>query len=212
MRFLVTAGPTREYIDAVRFISNPSTGEMGLAVARRALQAGHDVALILGPSPLDPPPEAHTIRVISAQEMLDAVGAEYEKCDALVMAAAVCDYKPRVAGNHKIKKGDRPLTLEMVRTRDILLEMAPRKGARINVGFALEVRDPLKHAREKLASKGLDFVVLNSPSAFGAKSLDASIIAPSGGTDEFREITKDDLAAVIVSRVEQLRASSERRA
>lgn len=210
MRFLVTAGPTREYIDAVRFISNPSTGRMGLAVVRRTLQAGHDVTLILGPTWLKPPPEAHTLRVTSAREMLDAVSAEYEKCDALVMTAAVCDYEPGAPGNRKIKKGDRPLVLELVRTPDILLEVAPRKGSRINVGFALEVQDSIKHARQKLLSKKLDFIVVNSPAAFGSEAVDGTIITASGEMEELKGITKDDLAARIVGRVEQLHASHGR--
>jgi phosphopantothenoylcysteine decarboxylase/phosphopantothenate--cysteine ligase len=204
MRFLVTAGPTREYIDAVRFISNPSTGKMGVAVAQRAFEKGHEVALILGPTHIEPPREIRTIRVASAREMLDAVGAEYERCDCLVMTAAVCDYAPKAKTALKIKKGDSPMTLELVRTPDILKHFAPRKGRRVHVGFALEVQDPAKHAHEKLISKHLDFIVLDSPEAFGADSASAAIIAASGETEEFKDISKSDLAARIVERAEKI--------
>lgn len=210
MRFLVTAGPTREFIDAVRFISNASTGRMGLAVARRARRAGHETTLVLGPVSLETPPDIRAVRVVSAQEMLDAVNAEYDRCDVLVMTAAVCDYRPRAATNQKIKKGDWSITLELVRTPDILLEVMPRKERRIHVGFALEVQDPVRHAREKIASKRLDFIVLNSPAALAAESMDAAIIDPSGGMEKFDNIAKDELAARIVERVEQIYRSSMR--
>jgi phosphopantothenoylcysteine decarboxylase/phosphopantothenate--cysteine ligase len=207
MRFLVTAGPTREYIDAVRFISNPATGKMGIAVARCAFEKGHEAVLILGPTTIEPPREIRTVRVTSAREMLDAVNAEYEKCDCLVMTAAVCDYAPKARTALKIKKGESPITLELVRTPDILKHFAPRKGKRVHVGFALEVQEPVKHAREKLISKHLDLIILDSPEAFGTETASASIITASGETEEFKDISKTDLAARIVERAEQIHKS-----
>jgi len=208
MRFLVTAGPTREYIDAVRFISNPSTGKMGIAVAQCASEKGHEAVLILGPTAIDPPGGIRAVRVTSAKEMLDAVSAEYEKCDCLVMTAAVCDYAPKTRTALKIKKGVSPITLELVRTPDILKHFATRKGNRVHVGFALEVQEPEKHAHEKLISKHLDLIVLNSPEAFGTETATASIIMDSGETEEFKDISKAALAARIVERVEQIHKSA----
>jgi phosphopantothenoylcysteine decarboxylase/phosphopantothenate--cysteine ligase len=204
MRFLVTAGPTREFIDAVRFISNPSTGRMGIAVAERARKRGHRVTLVLGPTHLEPPKNIRALRITSARDMLRAVRAEYPKCDCLVMTAAVTDYKPKTRARRKIKKGDAPVTLELARTPDILKGLAARKGKRVHVGFALEVQDPLKNARKKLVSKNLDFIVLDSPEAFGAQSATGAIIAASGETEEFTKMPKAGIAARIVERAEQI--------
>jgi phosphopantothenoylcysteine decarboxylase/phosphopantothenate--cysteine ligase len=207
MRFLVTAGPTREYIDAVRFISNPSTGKIGMAVADCARNRGHEVVLVLGPTQIAPPRGIRTVRVLSAVEMLHAVEAEYEECDCLVMTAAVSDYAPKSPAALKIKKAVAPITLELVPTPDILMTVAARKGSRVHVGFALEVQEPLKNARMKLASKNLDFIVLDSPAAFGAESQSAAIIAAGGDMEEFKDIAKASLAARIVERAEQIHKS-----
>ena len=120
MKFLVTAGPTREPIDPVRYISNRSSGKMGYAIAEAALEAGHDVVLISGPVNLDPPRGAHFISILTSDEMYNAVDRAVRDCDALVMCAAVADYRPQRVSTTKIKKHDQNLSLELVPTRDIL--------------------------------------------------------------------------------------------
>lgn len=208
MKIVVTAGPTREYIDDVRFISNPSSGRMGYAVAEAAAQAGHETALISGPVEIPPPPGVRLVKVNSAIEMRDAVQKEFEDCDCLVMAAAVGDYRPvrRVAG--KIKKTSDTLLLELVRTPDILAEIGRKKGARLLIGFALEAADGERNALAKLRSKNLDYVILNSPAAFGAEAADAVLLGRDGSRSPLPGASKSDIARKIL---EIVKAQAEKR-
>ena len=198
MRVLVTAGPTREYLDDVRYLSNPSTGAMGFACAEAAARAGHRVTLVAGPSSLPDPRGVRVIRVTSALEMRAAAMKAYRSADAVIATAAVSDYRPARRVKGKIKKGPGRMSLAMVRTPDILGEMGRRKGNRTLIGFALETRDEIANALGKLAAKRLDHVVLDSPAAFAVDRIDATVIHADGSKESFRRISKKDLAKRLV--------------
>jgi len=183
MRFLITAGGTREYIDPVRFISNASSGKMGYALARAVLKAGHEVTLITAPTALKPPAGAEVIRVENAAQMFAAVKEHFGRCDCLIMAAAVADYTPAHPAKTKIKKnvggrlgGASPtLHLDLKPTPDIL-KWAGRQGRvcnahhkpKIVAGFALEDKDLRANAERKMRDKKLDMIIANTPGAIGA--------------------------------------------
>ena len=201
VRILITAGPTREYLDPVRYLSNASSGRIGCTLAQAALLAGHQVTLVLGPCPAEPPEGAEVVRVTSAEEMLEAVAARFDACDALLAAAAVADYRPVAKRLEKIKKGEARLTVELERTPDILAEMARRRKRQILVGFCLETEDLERRARGKLEAKGLDLVVANGPEAIGADRQDALLIRQVGPTQRLTGVTKAELASAILEAV-----------
>ena len=183
MRFLITAGGTREYIDPVRFISNASSGRMGYALARAALKAGHDVTLITAASGLRVPTGAKAVAVESAAEMFAAVKAHFGACDCLIMAAAVADYTPARPSKTKIKKADgrAGLTLQLKPTADILRWAGRHKSqGQIVVGFALEDKDLRSRAEEKLRDKHLDMIVANAPEAIGAERSEVQVKEAGG--------------------------------
>jgi phosphopantothenoylcysteine decarboxylase / phosphopantothenate---cysteine ligase len=164
VRFLITAGPTREPIDPVRYISNRSSGKMGYAIAEAAIEVGHDVVLTSGPVNLDPPPAAKLISVSTSDEMFDAVHQHVSDCDVLVMCAAVADYKPAHVSPGKIKKRDNKLSLELTPTRDILASLATRDREFLTVGFAAETDNLQENAQKKLRAKNCDIIVANDVS------------------------------------------------
>ena len=202
MRVLVTAGPTREYLDAVRFLSNASSGKMGFACAAAAARAGHEVTLVTGPVALADPPRVRTVRVVSADDMYRAVMKVYPRIDAAIMTAAVGDYRPAERFAGKLKKSSESLTLKLVRTRDILKEMGRKKGDRILVGFALEVQDAVHQALVKYKKKNLDYVVLNTPRTFAADAMDCRIFREGKVVQRFRGATKEAVANWIVAVLE----------
>jgi phosphopantothenoylcysteine decarboxylase/phosphopantothenate--cysteine ligase len=161
MNLLVTAGPTREHLDPVRFLSNRSTGKMGFAVAQAAAERGHAVTLVAGPVARPTPPGVTRVDVVSARDMLAAVQRLLPDHDALVMSAAVADWRPKAMSPAKLKKADMNPVVELEPNPDILRTIRPFKGNRLFVGFAAETGDPLAEARRKLASKGLDLIVAN---------------------------------------------------
>ena len=163
-RVLVTAGPNREAIDPVRFLSNRSTGRMGYAVAAAAWRRGAEVVLVSGPTGLAAPHGVRCIRVTTAEEMRAAVEREFEPATMLVMAAAVADYRPAQVAKKKLKKSTGPLHLELERTLDILASLKGRAGERLMIGFAAETDNVLGNAQRKLAAKGLDLIVANDVS------------------------------------------------
>ena len=163
MRIVVTAGPTREPIDPVRFISNRSSGKMGYALAEVSLEAGHEVALISGPSALAPPLGAHLVKIQTSDELFEAVHDETRNCDVLVMCAAVSDYKPRTAAKEKLEKQRVPFVLELTPTRDILASL-PNERSFFVVGFAAETHDLAARAQRKLIAKNCDLMVANDVS------------------------------------------------
>lgn len=168
MKVLVTAGPTREHLDPVRFLSNRSSGRMGYALAEAARDRGHDVVLVSGPVALPPPEGVEVVDVVSALDMLAAVSARLPWCDALIMCAAVADWRPASCSAVKLKKRAMEAQLTLVPNPDILAELAPKKAGRLFIGFAAETHDLLAEAQGKLARKGLDLIVANDVTQPGA--------------------------------------------
>ena len=213
MRMLVNAGPTREYIDTVRFLSNASSGRMGYAVARQARQAGHQVVLVSGPVAIEPPAGVELVHVVSAAEMLEACRTAFDGCEAAVLTAAVCDYRPVRRHGRKLKKGPDRQSLELEPTPDIAAELGARKGERVLVGFALEDHDARAHAEGKLAAKRFDAIVLNSPASLGAEEASVEFFVtpapvvggahPTGWSGPFHG-TKDEVAGEVVRLVQRL--------
>jgi len=165
VRFLITAGPTREPIDPVRYISNRSSGKMGYAIAEAALEAGHDVILISGPVNLDPPPGVRAVSILTSDEMYDAVHRHMRDCDLLVMCAAVADYKAQEVFATKIKKRAEHLALDLILTRDILASLPNEDRQFLVVGFAAETNDVEENAAKKLREKNCDIIVANDISS-----------------------------------------------
>jgi len=181
LKVLVTAGPTVEDLDPVRFISNRSSGKMGYALAEAAFQKGAQVFLVSGPTNLQPPSGVHTIHVRSAAQMKDAVLKHSKEADIVIMAAAVADYRPSRYSKRKIKKGSREAAISLEPTEDILGLLGKDKGRQVLVGFAAETNDLLKNAAEKLARKNLDLIVANdvSKGVFGEDNATVHILRPS---------------------------------
>jgi phosphopantothenoylcysteine decarboxylase/phosphopantothenate--cysteine ligase len=163
VRFVVTAGPTREAIDPVRFLSNRSSGKMGYAIAEAALAKKHDVTLISGPSCLTPPRGAKTVAITTSDELFSAVRRALRECDVLVMCAAVADYKPATVSARKMKKRRGAFPLRLIPTRDILASL-PKRRRYLVVGFAAETHDLKKNAQKKLRTKNCDAIVANDVS------------------------------------------------
>ena len=212
MRLLVTAGPTREFIDPVRFLSNPSTGRMGFAIARAARAAGHDVTLVAGPVSLRTPKGVRRVDVVSACDMMAAV--EREPFDCLVAAAAVADWRPAKRAAAKLKKRDMDGTLELVRNPDILKAVSTkvrrsRTGRRpVLVGFAAETGDPVAEAARKCSEKGLDLVVANDVTAagsgFGTATNRVAFVFPDGRIERLPLLSKDAVARRLVRAISSL--------
>jgi len=163
-RVVITAGPTREALDPVRYISNNSSGKMGYALAQAAIDAGAITTVISGPVNLDAPDHAHIVRVQSAEEMLKQCLRLLPECDIFIACAAVADYRPATIEDQKIKKGPQEVTLQLVRTPDIVAAVAASDHRPYTVGFAAETNDMLTYAREKMQRKGLDMIVANDVS------------------------------------------------
>jgi len=202
-RVLVTAGPTREYLDAFRFLSNPSTGKMGYALARVAHSAGARVRLVSGPSILPPPWGVETSHVVSAQEMLETCRQLWPVSDVVIMAAAVADYAPHERSAGKIKKEDHEgLSTKFCRTTDILRTLADTPGPRLRIGFAAEVENARANARAKLESKKLHLIVLNRiddpDSGFASDTNRVALISPDGEQD-LPLLSKDEVARRIIA-------------
>ena len=204
MNILITAGPTREFIDDVRFLSNASSGRMGCALARAAKDAGARVTLVYGPAPCEPPECDELVRVVSAEEMRGAVLERAPHADAVIMSAAVADYRPatRIAG--KIRKSEGELVLPLARNPDIAAEIGRSKSGRIHVGFALEVDNARENALRKLREKNLDLIVVNSPAAMGAERSTVELLFASGESETLADVSKDDIARRVVSAVEAI--------
>ncbi len=182
LRILITAGPTREYLDTVRFLSNPSSGKMGYAIAEAAARAGHEVILVSGPVALDPPKGVKLVRVTSAAEMASAARRAFAKADAAVFAAAVCDYRPVRRAARKLAKRATRFTLELAPTVDIAASLGRVKGRRVTIAFALEDHDGRRHAEAKMLRKNCDAIVLNSPRAIGSEVIRGEYLGrPSRG-------------------------------
>ena len=207
---LVTAGPTREPIDPVRYIGNRSSGKMGYALAEAALRRGAKVILVSGPTALKPPSAAEVIQVQTAAEMRNAVLAQLERSTIVVKAAAVADFTVRQAADEKIKRKG-PMTLELEPTADILAEIGAKKGSRIVVGFAAETSDVMANARKKLESKSLDAIVLNDVSQPGIgfdSERNAVTILTHSGAETVPESSKWEVAHRVLDAVVRIKSSS----
>jgi phosphopantothenoylcysteine decarboxylase/phosphopantothenate--cysteine ligase len=200
---VVTAGPTWEAIDPVRGLTNRSSGKMGYAVAQAAMEAGANVTLISGPTALPDPERVRTLRVESAQEMHDAVHAHIADADIFVGVAAVADYRPTQAAEDKIKKSQEKMTLELVRTPDILASVAALKPAPFTVGFAAETENLEQHARQKLGTKKLDLVAANrvGPGLGFEADENALLLVEHGGVTELPVQPKDKLARALIRHI-----------
>lgn len=201
MKLLVTAGPTREPIDPVRYLSNRSSGKMGYAIVQAALDAGHEAVLVSGPVALVPPPGAQTVVVTTAEQMYEAVHQWVAWADVCVLCAAVADFRPASVEAEKIKKGSRDrLVLELVPTRDILLSLRGVHG-RV-VGFAAETNDLLAHAHRKLREKGCALVVANDVSregvGFESDENAVTLLFASGESRVLPQTAKTRLAAYLI--------------
>lgn len=207
-RLVITAGPTHEAIDPVRFIGNRSSGKMGFAIAKAAAAAGAQVTLVAGPCDQPTPAGVDRVDVVSAAQMYEATNAAFATADAAICAAAVADYTPAAPADHKLKKGREELDhIDLVRTTDILAALSADKGDRVVVGFAAETNDLIANAQAKLARKGCDLIVANdvsrADSAFGSDT-DRVTFVTADGCEELPTLTKAQVADEIVKKVTQL--------
>ncbi len=205
-KVLVTAGPTREAIDPVRFVSNSSSGRMGYEIARAARKRGAEVVLISGPSRLTPPRGVTFVPVETAEEMYNASVVHFPQSTIVIMAAAVSDYRPVESYPDKVKKTAGPITVEMERTRDILKELGEMKRGQLLVGFALETTDIEANARKKLKDKNLDMVVANSATALASAVNEVTIIERDGARMVIPQQDKELVAGQLLDRVAALRS------
>jgi phosphopantothenoylcysteine decarboxylase/phosphopantothenate--cysteine ligase len=209
-RVVVTAGPTWEPIDPVRFLGNRSTGKMGFAIAAEALARGAHVTLVVGPATAEPPEGPRLLRVTTAEEMREAVLAEARHADAVVMAAAVADFRPEAIAGAKLKKEAGPPRIDLVPTPDILAELGATRADLVLVGFAAETQDVEAAGRAKLVRKGVDLLVANEVgregTGFGADTNRAAILAADGTGEPLREWTKRELASAVCDRLAKLLA------
>jgi len=198
MRLLVTAGPTREYLDDVRYLSNASSGKMGYAIVDAALKLGWEVVLISGPVELPAPDGCEFHSVVTTAEMREAAVRLFPECDGVIAAAAVCDYKPKARIPGKISKTGEPVQFEMIETDDVLAELGATKQHRWVVGFALEAQNPRENALQKLRRKNCNWIVLNDPSAIGSESNSVELINPDGEIEEAWSGAKSDVAKNLI--------------
>ena len=203
-RILISAGPTREHVDPVRYFSNPSTGKMGYALAEAANDRGAEVTLVSGPSIMEEPLGVQKIQVCSADQMLEALTNHFAKTDMLIMTAAVADWRPVSASTEKVAKhGDR-LTLDFVRNPDILLKLRDSRNQQVMIGFAMETSEGLSKAAEKARAKGLNFICLNYLSGddipFGSDFNKITVVKPNGDYEEFPKLSKREVADAILDR------------
>lgn len=207
-QLLVTAGPTREEIDPVRYLTNYSSGKMGYAVAAAAAQRGASVTLVSGPTNLTVPEGVKCVPVSSAEQMRAAVLDNFEQADVVIKAAAVADYRPLQRGEQKIKKAAEELTLKLEKNPDILAELGRQKGSRILIGFAAETERLLAHAAEKLQKKNLDMIVANDVTAEGAGfDVDTNIVRflfADGRIEELALMPKEQVAQKLIQQVVRL--------
>jgi phosphopantothenoylcysteine decarboxylase/phosphopantothenate--cysteine ligase len=210
-RVLVSAGPTQEAIDPVRFISNRSSGKMGYAIAEAARDRGAEVVLVTGPTALVPPAGVEVVPVVSAHEMADALSRHFDWATVVIMAAAVADYRPKEQADHKLKKGGRTaFSLELETAPDILSMLSAKRTTQILVGFAAETERLVAHATAKLTAKGLDMIVANDVTkegaGFGSDNNAAVLLTRFGGQKEFGVMPKRQLGDAILTEIRGLQS------
>lgn len=202
---LITSGPTRQFIDPVRYLTNASSGRMGRALAEAALALGHEVVIVSGPVEVEYPSQARVVPIISTEDMLAAATHEFETCDGLIGAAAPCDYRPMRVESHKIAKTGQPIDIHLIETDDVVATLGAKKVGRWVVGFALETEDHRLRALAKLEKKFCDLMVSNGPQAISALDNEVEVITPTGEVIEAIHGSKEAVAqrilAIIQSRL-----------
>lgn len=204
LRITVTAGPTQEALDPVRYLTNHSTGKMGYSLARAAAMRGAEVTLIHGQTSLQPVMFAENVPVVSAQDMYDAVTSRFDNTDILIMAAAVADYRPENVSDNKIKKKDGDMSIPLERTADILGTIGPRKTYQFLCGFSMETQNMIENSTAKLTKKNLDMIVANNVKVAGAGfGVDTNVVTiiTADGASELPMMSKDDVADAILDEI-----------
>lgn len=216
MKILITAGATREFFDPVRYISNPSSGKMGYAIAAAARELGWDVELVSANVTLTPPPGAHLTKVVTGDEMLVAARERFPQCDILVKTAAVCDFRPKYYESHKRKKDGSGMVVEFEPTTDILKTLAAGKTpTQTVVGFAAETQDVETYAKKKLREKNLDLIVANlvgrgNVGAFGSDDNAVILLGHNNFRKEFSLAPKTEIARLLISEIARFHQSGIR--
>jgi phosphopantothenoylcysteine decarboxylase/phosphopantothenate--cysteine ligase len=204
-RILITSGPTRQYLDPVRYISNASSGRMGAALAQAALDVGHQVMIVSGPVQEKYPSEADVIPVVSTEEMLAACQKVFPDCDGMIAVAAPCDYRPVAVAPHKIRKTGDSLHVELIETPDIVATLAKTKKAnQWLVAFALETEDRHLRAMQKMERKQCDLIVLNGPDAINAADTRVEVLGKDGQVLGTYAGSKTDAATMIAETIQKL--------
>lgn len=217
VKILVTAGPTREAIDPVRYITNHSTGKMGYAIAKQAMLRGADVTLVTGKVEIAPPMFVNTVDITSAQDMYDEVMARSREQDVIVKAAAVADYKPAEVAEHKIKKNEGDMSIKLSRTKDILLALGNQRieegiHDQIICGFSMETRDLIENSRKKIDSKHIDMIAANNLKVAGAGfGVDTNVLTliTKDGISELPMMSKEDCADKLLDRIMEMRKADQ---
>jgi phosphopantothenoylcysteine decarboxylase/phosphopantothenate--cysteine ligase len=212
-RILITSGPTRQYLDPVRYLTNASSGRMGRALVEAAIELGHRVVVVSGPVALEYPAKAEVRRIVSTEELLAACQELFPDCDGAIGAAAPCDYRPLRVEEHKISKTGQPLALHLVETPDVMATLGA--GKRPNqwlVGFALETDDQRFRALTKLEKKSCDLIVLNGPDAMDAADNQVEVLDKGGAVVAALAGSKEDVARGILQTIEErlLRGARDR--
>ncbi|MEM8943765.1 MAG: phosphopantothenoylcysteine decarboxylase [Planctomycetota bacterium] len=202
-KILITSGPTRQYLDPVRYLTNASSGRMGAALARAASELGHEVVIVSGPVEVDYPAAARVVPVVSTEEMLERSREAFADCEGLIGAAAPCDYRPVRVRDSKIAKTGQPMQLNLIETDDVVATLGAEKGTRWVVGFALETEDHRLRALAKLERKHCDMMVSNGVEAMNSDQNSVEILDPSGEVMAVAEGTKLTVAKKILSVVQQ---------
>jgi phosphopantothenoylcysteine decarboxylase / phosphopantothenate---cysteine ligase len=202
-RILLTSGPTREYLDPVRYLSNASSGRMGAALAEQAIKAGHEVVVVSGPVEVKYPEMAEVVSVVSTEEMLAACQKLFPECDGLIAVAAPCDYRPKVVEPDKIRKSDKPLCLELIETADIVATLAEgKRDSQWIVAFALETQDQHLRAMQKLERKRCNLIFVNGPDAINSKETRIEVLDKSGRSLGSFSGSKEKVAGQVLSVIE----------
>lgn len=203
-RILITSGPTRQYLDPVRYLTNASSGRMGAALARAALRLGHEVVIVSGPVTVDYPAGAEVVPVLSTEEMLESAQRIFQECDGVIGAAAPCDYRPVRVEPHKIAKTGQPLQLHLIETPDVVATLgAAKRTDQWVVGFALETEDQRFRALTKLERKSCNLIVLNGPEAMDALTNQVEVLDRAGEVVEALKGTKEEVAEGILAIIDQ---------
>ena len=203
-RILITSGPTRQYIDPVRYLSNASSGQMGYCLAEAALQLGHEVVIVSGPVQLTYPEGCEVVEIVSTEDLLRVCREVFPGCDGLIGAAAPCDYQPVEVADHKIRKTGDSLVIKLVETPDVVATLgSEKKKGQWTVGFALETDDARFRAITKLEKKSCDLVILNGVAALDSADNEVEIIAPGGQVLQAIAGSKQQVAAAILNLINQ---------